>query len=128
VSGRPRRAQPDEPGPRAVGVGGEALAARWYEHRGYEVLARNWRCREGEIDLVLRSGNCVVFCEVKTRSTGAFGTGSEAVTATKQRRIRRLAASWLSELGPASERSWVDVRFDVVSITAGRVEVIEGAF
>jgi putative endonuclease len=128
VSGRPHGAQPDGPGPRAVGVGGEALAARWYEHRGYEVLARNWRCREGEIDLVVRSGNCVVFCEVKTRSTGAFGTGSESVTASKQRRIRRLAASWLSELGPASDRSWVDVRFDVVSITAGRVEVIEGAF
>jgi putative endonuclease len=109
-------------------VHGEALAARWYEHRGYEVLARNWRCRDGEIDLVLRSGNCVVFCEVKTRSTGLFGAGSESVTPSKQRRIRRLAASWLSELGPASTRSWVDVRFDVVSITGGRVEVIEGAF
>ncbi len=115
-------------GGRSVGARGEALAARWYEHKGYEVLARNWRCRDGEIDLVVRSGRCVVFCEVKTRSTDIFGTGSEAVTVAKQRRIRRLAASWLSELGPASARPWVDVRFDVVSITAGRVEVIEGAF
>jgi putative endonuclease len=92
------------------------------------VLARNWRCPAGEIDLVVRSDDCVVFCEVKTRSTGAFGEGSESVTATKQRRIRRLAASWLSDLGPAPARQWVDVRFDVVSITGGKVEVIEGAF
>jgi putative endonuclease len=92
------------------------------------VLARNWRSRDGEIDLVVRCDSRVVFCEVKTRSTGAFGEGLEAVTVNKQRRIRRLAAKWLSELGPASDRSWVDVRFDVVSITGGRVEVIEDAF
>ncbi len=70
----------------------------------------------------------MVFCEVKTRSTDGFGEGSEAVTQSKQRRIRRLAASWLSELGPASARPRFDVRFDVVSITGGRVEVIENAF
>lgn len=128
MSERPDRARPDRPGSRAVGLHGEALAARWYEHKGYQVLSRNWRCRDGEIDLVVRSGNRVVFCEVKTRSTGAFGEGLESVTASKQRRIRRLAAKWLSELGPASDRSWVDVRFDVVSITGGRVEVIEDAF
>ena len=128
MSNRPDRARSDRLGSRAVGVHGEALAARWYEHKGYEVLARNWRCRDGEIDLVVRSENRVVFCEVKTRSTVAFGEGFESVTASKQRRIRRLAAKWLSELGPASDRSWVDVRFDVVSISRGRVEVIEDAF
>jgi putative endonuclease len=128
VSGRPRQAPPDRANPRSLGAQGEALAARWYEHKGYEVLARNWRCRDGELDLVVRSGTRVVFCEVKTRSTGAFGVGSESVTPAKQRRIRRLAASWLAELGPTASRAWVDVRFDVVSITDGRLEVIEGAF
>jgi putative endonuclease len=130
--GKPRHHRSDGSGTppvaRSVGVRGEALAARWYEHKGYEVLARNWRCRDGEIDLVARSGSCVVFCEVKTRSTDGFGTGSESVTLAKQRRIRRLAASWLSELAPPSDRPWFDVRFDVVSITGGRLEVIEGAF
>ena len=70
----------------------------------------------------------MVFCEVKTRSTDAFGTGAEAVLPAKQRRIRRLASRWLAELTPGSGRALVDVRFDVVSITAGRVDVIEDAF
>ncbi|MBF6556559.1 MAG: YraN family protein [Acidimicrobiales bacterium] len=113
---------------RALGVDGEALAAQWYEDNGYEVLDRNWRRREGEVDLIVRRGKTVAFCEVKTRSTDRFGTGAESVLGAKQRRIRRLAARWLSELTPASGRSRVEVRFDVVSITAGRVEVIEDAF
>ena len=104
------------------------MAATWYEDDGYEVLERNWRRREGEIDLIVRRGKTVVFCEVKTRSSDRFGSGAESVLEAKQRRIRRLAARWLSELTPASGRSRVEVRFDVVSITAGRVEVIEDAF
>jgi putative endonuclease len=115
-------------GRRALGAEGEALAARWYEGNGYEVLDRNWRRREGEVDLIVRQGRTVAFCEVKTRSTDRFGSGAESVLEAKQRRIRRLAARWLSELTPASGRDRVDVRFDVVSITAGRVEVIENAF
>ncbi len=113
---------------RALGAEGEALAARWYEDNGYEVLDRNWRRREGEIDLIVRQGKTVVFCEVKARSSDRFGSGAESVLAAKQRRIRRLAARWLSELTPASARPRVEVRFDVVSVTAGRVEVIENAF
>ena len=107
---------------------GEALAAKRYEDDGYEILDRNWRRREGEIDLIVRQGKTVVFCEVKARSSDRFGSGAESVLEAKQRRIRRLAARWLSELTPASGRSRVEVRFDVVSITAGRVEVIENAF
>ncbi len=110
-----------------LGDRGESLAARWYEHRGYQVLERNWRTRDGEIDLILRVDRCVVFCEVKTRASDRFGSGVEAVPAGKQRRIRRLAAAWLAERR-GSARSAVDVRFDVVSITAGRVEVVEAAF
>ena len=112
----------------ALGAAGEDAAAAWYEGRGYEVLERNWRRREGEVDLIARQGRTVVFCEVKARTSDRFGTGAEAVLAPKQRRIRRLAARWLSELTPAAGRSRVDVRFDVVSVTAGEVEVIEDAF
>ncbi len=113
---------------RALGSEGEDLAARWYEEQGYEVLERNWRRREGEVDLIVRRAATVVFSEVKTRTNERFGTGAESVLPAKQRRIRRLAARWLSELTPAVGRSRIDVRFDVVSITAGIVEVIEDAF
>ena len=57
----------------ALGAEGESMAARWYEANGYEVLDRNWRCREGELDLVVRRQRTIVFCEVKTRTTAAFG-------------------------------------------------------
>jgi putative endonuclease len=99
--------------------------ARWYESRGYEVLARNWRVREGELDLVVARDGVVVFCEVKSRSSDAFGQPFEAVTPTKQTRLRRLAARWLAVDG----RSWPVVRFDVASVVRGRVAgVIEAAF
>lgn len=104
------------------------MAAAWYEQHGYEILERNWRRREGEIDLIVRAGRTVVFCEVKTRTTDRFGTGAEAVLVPKQRRIRRLASRWLSELTPASGRARVEVRFDVASVTGGLVDVTEAAF
>ena len=113
---------------RTLGAEGERLAAAWYEANDYEVLDRNWRRREGEVDLIVRKARTVVFCEVKTRSSDRFGTGAESVLPAKQRRIKRLAARWLSELTPASGRARVEVRFDVVSITGDRVEVIENAF
>lgn len=129
-SGRPDRPETADRADRrrALGAEGEARAAQWYEDHGYEVLERNWRRREGEIDLIVRQGRTVVFCEVKTRTDNRFGTGAESVLEAKQRRIRRLASRWLSELTPAAGRARVEVRFDVVSITAGQVEVIEGAF
>ena len=125
ASGRPH--QEDDPR-RTLGARGEDLAARWYEEQGYEVLERNWRRREGEVDLIVRRGATVVFSEVKTRSSDRFGTGAEAVLPAKQRRIRRLASRWLSELTPAAGRARVAVRFDVVSITSGAVDVVEDAF
>jgi putative endonuclease len=100
-------------------------AAAWYEAHGYEVVARNWRCRDGELDLVLRLGRTFVFCEVKTRTTDAFGTPAEAVTAQKRARIRRLAARWLEEDAPLRAR---EIRFDVAAILGGEMEIIEGAF
>ena len=114
-----------------LGARGEELAARWYEGRGYTVLHRNWRCREGELDLVLGRADTVVFCEVKTRASTAFGVPAEAVTALKQQRLRRLAMRWLAERPAGS--GWADLRFDVACITARpgaepELEVIEAAF
>jgi putative endonuclease len=109
---------------RALGAAGEEAAARWYLARGYEVLARNWRARAGEIDLVLRRADTVVVCEVKTRTSTAYGLPAEAVTPAKQRRLRLLAREWLAASGVHAHR----IRFDVAAVLGGRVEVIEGAF
>ncbi|HEY5155250.1 MAG TPA: YraN family protein [Acidimicrobiales bacterium] len=108
----------------ALGAQGEAQAAAWYEANGYEVVARNWRCKDGEIDLILRRARTIVFCEVKTRTTDAFGSPAEAVTRAKRERLRHLAATWLDDapLRPSG------IRFDVAAILAGELEVIEGAF
>lgn len=109
----------------ALGARGEAAAATWYQARGYEVLARNWRRREGELDLVLAQGRLYVFCEVKTRTTDRFGVPAESVTRSKQARLRRLAARWLEEEAPRPARQ---IRFDVASILDGAIEIMEGAF
>jgi putative endonuclease len=111
-------------GRRALGARGEALAARWYEARGYTVVSRNWRCREGEIDLVLARGRTLVFCEVKTRSSDAYGSPAEAVTRTKQLRLRRLGMRWLDE----HDTNPGGVRFDVACVVGNDVDVIESAF
>ena len=114
-----------------LGARGEDLAAAWYTRQGYEVLGRNWRCREGELDLIVRRGRCVVFCEVKTRSGSGFGLPAEAVTGEKQRRLRRLATRWLGDQKPSG--GFAEVRFDVACVTL-RVgaepvlDVIEAAF
>ena len=110
-----------------LGAAGEDAVAAWYASRGYTVVARNWRAgRTGEIDIVARFGSTCAICEVKTRTTSAFGTGFEAVTFDKQRRLRRLAAAWLAAQAPGE---WLDVRFDVASVNAaGDVELIESAF
>lgn len=111
-----------------LGARGEALAAEWYLARGYEVVARNWRCPEGEIDLVVRRAGELVFCEVKTRSSDRFGVPAAAVTPAKQRRLRMLAARFLAGDGGGRGGARGDLRFDVAAVTRGRVEVIEAAF
>lgn len=114
---------------RRLGIAGEDAVAEWYEAAAYEVLDRNWRCRDGELDLVVRRETTLVFCEVKTRASTRFGAPVEAVTATKQRRLRTLASRWLAE-HDARRRT---LRFDVASVTRASdgelvVEVLEGAF
>ena len=108
-----------------LGRHGEALAASWYEARGYRVLDRNWRHgRLGELDLVLAAGRSLVVCEVKTRSSTAFGLPAEAVDRRKQARLRALAVAYLGahDLRPAG------IRFDVACVLHDAVEVIEAAF
>ena len=104
-----------------LGQVGEDAAERFYRKSGFRILERNYRCKGGEIDLIVRRGSLVVFCEVKTRRTDRWGEPSEAVHHAKQGRLRRLAAMWLSERRPGS----VDIRFDVVGVIVrpGRAEV-----
>jgi len=111
--------------PRSLGVDGELAAARWYTDSGYTVIARNWRCRAGELDLVLAKGRLVVICEVKTRSSERFGSPFAAVGPDKQRRLRRLAARWLAEDAPFRPDV---VRFDVAGVMGRKVTVVESAF
>jgi putative endonuclease len=97
---------------RELGAYGEQLAARYLQDRGLQVLDRNWRCAHGEVDLVARDGDCLVFCEVKTRRTDRFGAPVEAVTWHKAARLRRLAAAWLQEHEVRGGR----VRIDVIGV------------
>ncbi|NNG39743.1 YraN family protein [Flexivirga sp. ID2601S] len=93
---------------------GEDEAARYLQLQGLTVIERNWRCREGEIDIVALDdvGDCLIVVEVKTRTSNAFGTPMEAVTPVKARRLRVLAARWLQDhpIGPAR------VRIDVIGV------------
>ena len=95
-----------------LGRRGEDAAADFYEKQGYRVLDRNFRCSEGELDLVVAGHDVIAFCEVKTRATDHFGIPAEAVSIAKQGRLRRLAARWLAYRRPGV----VEVRFDVVSV------------
>jgi putative endonuclease len=109
----------------ARGRYGEGRVARWYVAAGYEVVARNWRDGpRGELDLIVRRGDEIVVCEVKSRASNRFGTPAEAVDWRKQRRIRQLTAQWLREY----DAGWVQVRFDVAEVVGTDVRLIEAAF
>jgi putative endonuclease len=113
----------------AVGAYGERIAARHLADAGLVLLDRNWRCAAGEIDIIARDGDALVFCEVKTRRGPGFGTPAEAVDRRKVARLRRLAAQWLAQAGVRP----TEVRFDIVCVVspprgASRVEHIRGAF
>ncbi len=116
----------NKPNPRArLGAAGESLVIDWYGERGYQLVDKNWRCRAGEIDLIVARNRALVFCEVKTRSSYAFGGPFAAVGAEKQARLRKLALEWLA----ATKRGrGMQLRFDVAGVVNGRVEVIEAAF
>lgn len=108
-----------------LGTFGEDAAASWYEANGYCVVDRNWRCRDGELDLVATVDSTVAFIEVKTRTSRRFGTAAEAVDYRKQRRIRALALHWLSQ----HEQYFEELRFDVIEVDAkGSIKPHLGCF
>lgn len=98
----------------ALGRRGEEIAARYLETQGLVVLDRNWRCSQGEIDLVALDGSELVFVEVKTRSSVAFGHPLEAITTTKLARLRRLASAWCA----AHPGNHDLIRIDAVGVIA----------
>ncbi len=101
----------------AVGRFGEQVAAQYLTDAGLVLVERNWRCARGEIDIIAVDGQALVFIEVKTRSSVAFGDPAEAVTAAKAGRIRLLAAQWLSDRRANADRpTWQELRFDVVCV------------
>lgn len=100
-------------------------AARWYRRRGYRVLAANVWVGGYELDLVLRRGRVIVFCEVKAKRGLEFGDPLEMVTPEKARRVRWAADCWLVD---HPRLSGLELRFDVIVERAGRLEHIGGAF
>ncbi len=116
-----------------LGRQGEKYAAEYLTGAGYRILARNWRCPQGEIDLVTSLGDEIVFVEVKTRSSVRFGHPFEAITVQKLARLRRLAAAWCDSAEGAGRARRHRIRIDVVGVIAvpGEapiVEHLEGVF
>jgi putative endonuclease len=123
---------------RTRGQIGESIAARHLERRGYRVIARNYRTRYGEIDLIAVDDGAIVFCEVKTRAgVGRSGPAApfDAIGMSKRRRVRMMAAQWLA--AQAEERSRprrAQLRFDAIGVTLGAgdrlvaLDHLEGAF
>lgn len=98
--------------PLDVGRRGEDAAAAYLERQGMRIVDRNWRTTRGEIDIIAIDGDDLVICEVKTRLSTAAGTPEESVSLSKQRKLSRLAATYIAAAGLAP----CSVRFDVVSI------------
>ncbi len=113
---------------KTLGAKGERLAAEFLGRRGYEVIERNFRYHRGEIDLIAKAGNLIVFCEVKTRKSSAYGSGEDAVDSRKQAQIRRVAEGYIAERNLES----CDFRFDVLVVEvrgkSTKIRDIEDAF
>jgi len=106
-----------------LGRAGEAAAERFLESLGWRILARSWRTRMGEVDLIARDGSTVIFVEVKARSSGRFGPAECAVDRRKQGRIVRAALAYLQR-----EKLDAPVRFDVVALQDGEIRHVKDAF
>ena len=108
----------------AIGAGKEELARRYLEQAGLQLVKRNYRCRQGEIDLIMRDADCLAFIEVRYRRSAGFGSPAESVTRTKQRRIILAARHYLQR-----HPTPLDCRFDVLAITGTqRTEWLKNAF
>ena len=100
----------------------EDLVAAWYEREGYTIIARNWRCPRGELDVVAWRRGVLVVCEVKARRTTNFGDPFEAITPLKMQRLRRATAAFMSAR-PSLPSPVGQIRFDAASVLGARVEV-----
>ena len=112
-----------------LGRYGERIAAQLLLDSGLRILATNWRCPRGEIDIIAATDSTLVICEVKTRSSDRFGEPAEAVGRAKSARLRLLAVQWLAE----HPGNWSEIRFDVISVLRGprgpaQVRHLRGAF
>jgi putative endonuclease len=107
-----------------LGEEGETQAADWLKERGWQILARRWRCKLGEIDLIALDGETMVFIEVKTRSSKRFGTPEDAILTAQRRRLVRAATAYLRYFGGVDRGA----RFDVVAIDALGLRHIRNAF
>lgn len=109
---------------------GELLARQFLENKGWQILNANWRCRFGEIDLVAVDNDCLVFVEVRTRTSTRFGTPAESVDWRKQRKLRQVASAFLTSYSVCMSH----IRFDMISVrmdengTAPVLEHIQNAF
>ncbi|MEU5695533.1 YraN family protein [Actinosynnema sp. NPDC020468] len=95
-----------------LGRRGEDVACSWLEQQGLVVLSRNWRCPEGELDVIATDGATLVVCEVKSRTDTSRGDPLEAVDQPKLDRLRRATARWLCE----HHVGWVPIRYDVIAL------------
>ena len=105
--------------------------SRWYEQHGYVIVARNWRCKRGELDVVACKDGVLVVCEVKARASNAFGTPAEAVTPAKQLKVRRATVDFRASLRASNDPllSLVkSVRFDVACVLGTQLEMLEDIF
>ena len=98
-----------------MGAWGEALAAAYLQRQGYAILEQNYRCPEGEMDIVAQQGEALVFVEVRARRSAAMGTPEESVTPAKQRRLIAVAQRYLAE-HPGASQEW---RIDLVALRGG---------
>jgi len=114
--------------PQQFGQKAEGMAARYLKRCGYKIIARNHRTRSGEIDIIAREGETLVFIEVKARTSDRYGSAKAAVTLHKQRQISKVALAYLQ----TTDQSHVKARFDVVTVTRHQgthdIDLIRNAF
>lgn len=114
--------------PQQFGQKAETMAARYLKKCGYKIIVRNHRTRSGEIDIIAREGETLVFIEVKARTSNRYGSAKAAVTPHKQRQISKVALAYLQ----MTDQSHIKARFDVVTVTqhqgAHKIDLIRSAF
>ncbi|TJZ78887.1 YraN family protein [Chitiniphilus eburneus] len=105
------------------GAAAETQAADYLTRHGLKIVARNWRCRQGEIDLIARDGDTLVFVEVRARADARFGGAAASITAAKQARVVMAARHYLQTISPLPP-----CRFDAVCVDGGRLQWLKGCF